>query len=398
MLEGKRPSDCQYCWDIEDMKDGDGNSLISDRTIKSSDSWAKKHILDLPGRGPLYRVTPSYVEVSFSNLCNFKCSYCSPLYSSRWMEEIESKGPYPTSARFGNLEWHKENNEIPIHHSQPNPYVEAFWDWWPTLVGELDVFRITGGEPLLCDDTCKVMDYLIAHPKPKLKFYVNTNACVPSKFFNQFTQRAKILLENRSVREFTIYTSIDGWGAQAEYGRHGLDVNEWHQNIKQILSELPDSKVVVMCTTNIFSATSLLTLLERILELKILFSGFVNGERVVIDANILRYPHHQSIGILPSELHQHFMECCEFMEKNQICYQEKKPGFLDFEINKIRVVANYHRNELQLGGGGSLSHARLDFFNFVNEHDIRRKTDFLSTFPELVEFYEKCGLVNGFVD
>ena len=30
-----------------------------------------------------------------------------------------------------------------------NPYVDAFWRWWPELSKELEEIRVTGGEPLM---------------------------------------------------------------------------------------------------------------------------------------------------------------------------------------------------------------------------------------------------------
>ena len=38
---------------------------------------------------------------------------------------------------------------MPIPHREYNPYVEAFWKWWPELYQDLHTFRITGGEPML---------------------------------------------------------------------------------------------------------------------------------------------------------------------------------------------------------------------------------------------------------
>jgi len=35
MLEGKRPSECQYCWNVEDT-----SSHYSDRIFKSSEPWS----------------------------------------------------------------------------------------------------------------------------------------------------------------------------------------------------------------------------------------------------------------------------------------------------------------------------------------------------------------------
>ena len=40
-------------------------------------------------------------------------------------------------------------NKMPIPQRDPNPYVDAFWKWWPELYRDLHTFRITGGEPLL---------------------------------------------------------------------------------------------------------------------------------------------------------------------------------------------------------------------------------------------------------
>ena len=57
---------------------------------------------------------PTYVEVSFGNACNFKCMYCAPHISSKWMEEIKQHGLIPTSDRYNNLEWIESQGQMPI--------------------------------------------------------------------------------------------------------------------------------------------------------------------------------------------------------------------------------------------------------------------------------------------
>ena len=37
-----------------------------------------------------------------------------------------------------------------------------------------------------------------------------------------------------------------------------------------------------------------------------------------------------------------------------------------------------------------LGRSKKDFYKFVNEHDRRRGTDFLKTFPEYELFYNEC--------
>src|SRR3989344_4453330 len=57
MLDGIRPKDCSYCWDIEDTP---GNHW-SDRIIKSSDTWARpslEKIISLKGNQNL---DPTYL-------------------------------------------------------------------------------------------------------------------------------------------------------------------------------------------------------------------------------------------------------------------------------------------------------------------------------------------------
>jgi hypothetical protein len=142
MLNGKRPKECNYCWNVEDNSD-----MLSDRIFKSEEPWSWEYFNEIKNINSRENYNPKYVEVSFSNTCNFKCSYCGPMFSSKWMEEIERYGKYPTSTSFGELDWIKSEGKMPYKHSEHNPYVKAFWDWWPDLYKDLHTFRITGGEP-----------------------------------------------------------------------------------------------------------------------------------------------------------------------------------------------------------------------------------------------------------
>ena len=150
MLNGKRPSECDYCWRIEDQ----GN--ISDRVLKSMDSYSFSQYDAIANSTGDEEVYPKYVEVSFSNVCNFKCSYCGPTFSSKWAEEIKSKGPYEL-ANGTAFNW---TTDVPLKASEDNPYTDAFWKWYPEAVKHMHTFRITGGEPLLSKHTLKTLQFL----------------------------------------------------------------------------------------------------------------------------------------------------------------------------------------------------------------------------------------------
>ena len=62
--------------------------------------------------------------------------------------------------------------------------------------------------------------------------------------------------------------------------------------------------------------------------------------------------------------------------------------FNDLEIAKFKRVVDYF--ETTLKDDVYLSKGRSDFYNFFTQHDKRRNTDFLKTFPEYTNFFEQC--------
>ena len=88
-------------------------------------------------------------------------------------------------------------------------------------------------QPLLSKDTWKLLDFIIQSPEPNrnLKLSVNTNLGIPDNLFNKFVEKVDKLIEEERVKEFIIFTSVDGWGEQAEYIRNGLVFNKFWDNI-----------------------------------------------------------------------------------------------------------------------------------------------------------------------
>jgi uncharacterized radical SAM superfamily Fe-S cluster-containing enzyme len=131
MLRNERPSECQYCWNMEDQ------GKLSDRHYRSGEPWAAVDFEKIRNAtGTEDDVTPSYVEVNFNNACNLKCSYCSPQFSSSWADEINRHGAYATATPH-NAPEHFTGTRRVIPAREHNPYVEAFWQWWPQLYPEL---------------------------------------------------------------------------------------------------------------------------------------------------------------------------------------------------------------------------------------------------------------------
>jgi organic radical activating enzyme len=377
MMTGVRPEECHYCWNVEDNAPED---VFSDRILKTSEPWSlslKDLVLELGHKG---NINPSYLEVSFSHSCNFKCSYCGPHISSKWMEEIEKYGGYPTSRRFNDLNHIKHQNKMPIPERDENPYVEAFWEWWPTLYPGLHTFRITGGEPLMTKHTFNVLDYIIENPNPKMELAINSNCVVEDKLFDRFIEKIKIIEENQAVRSVTLYTSCEAHGKKAEYIRHGLDYNKWLVNCSTILSKIPSLHFSIMSTYNALSVTSYRDFLNDVLKLK---KDYKNDWRnIEIDIPYLDHPKWLNIGILPDTFKSLISSQIEFMNENKIA-NLNLVGFSSKEINKLERIKYLFQD--------TPDHVdQKDFVLFFDEHDRRRNTNFLETFPEMTEFYNYC--------
>lgn len=180
MVAGRRPKGCSYCWKIEDAPNAIPDGNRSDRHYRSGEFWAAPY-KDLSQQLSWDKdVNPTYVEVNFNQACNFKCSYCSPHLSSEWQKEIEKFGAYPTRTKHNDIGYLESTGLMPIKGGKiNNPFVEAFWQWWPEMYKTLHMFRMTGGEPLLDNNTYKILDYVSLNPKGDLEISITSNMCPP---------------------------------------------------------------------------------------------------------------------------------------------------------------------------------------------------------------------------
>jgi organic radical activating enzyme len=385
MLEGKRPSECNYCWNVED-----NSNSYSDRVFKSTEPWSINDFDKIKDSYWRDDFNPRYVEVSFGNTCNFACAYCGPQYSSKWVEEIEKHGGYPTEHNFNSIDDIKARDQMPYKQTEYNPYIEAFWKWWPNLFPDLHTFRITGGEPLLLKDTFKVLEYIQKHhnQNSNISLAINTNLGVPDKLLEKFITIAKDLCENNKVRELIIFTSVEGTNKQAEYTRYGLEYDKFWSNIDKVLTELPKVTINIMATFNALSVFTYSDLIDRVFEYK---KKYANGERywvsaLQLDTSYLRWPTHLSVKILEEEHKDLILKSAEKALYYGIKeFTQDNYGFSNVEIQKIKRTYDYAKGSTDF----NQDKYRKDFVKFVDEYDKRRDTNFVETFPELKSMYDK---------
>ena len=382
MLRNERPSECQYCWNMED------NDKLSDRHYRSGEPWAAVDFEKIKtSTGLEDDVIPSYVEVNFNNVCNLKCSYCSPQFSSSWADEAQRMGPYPTSTPHNSMDHFGGNRRI-IPAREHNPYVEAFWAWWPTLYPELQHFRMTGGEPLLDKNTYQVFDYVLANPKPDLHLNVTSNFSVDEKSWQKYKAYVKDLCQEGVLEHFMQYISLDGWGTQAEYVRNGLDFELLWDRVNQFLTEIPyRNSITFIVTMNNLGVTSLDKLFAGILGLRKTHSQ--TYQRVWFDTPVLRQPAWQSLQLLPESYADKLEQVWAWMLQQTETPEDPFHGFKDYEIARLDRDIAWMRDGQKLDPA-YLSQCKADFYRFFSEHDRRRDTDFLKTFPEMRSWWNEC--------
>ncbi len=383
MLEGKKPKGCQYCWNIENM----GKDYISDRHIRSGSIYNDNRLNEVKFNPWDYNVNPEYIEISFGNECNFKCGYCHPKASSRYYNEIRQHGPYT------NVKNHRcDIDYFRVYEEDSNPYLRAWWKWWPEVSKTLNILRITGGEPTMQKSTYKLFELLEESPKPHLELNVNSNLGGKERQVERFTDAINSLLTQNKIKQFKLFTSVDTWGPRAEYIRDGLDIDVFEQNLDYFLTRT-DAPVTFMITFNIFSVTTFNLLLEKILEWRKKYNDINSGrwQRIHFDTPYLKEPLQYDMNILPKDTYVPYMEShLQFIKDN--VDDTSKHAFSSMEYEKFRRVVDYMKTTTY--NDSRTLDGRIDFWNFFNEQDRRRGNSFVQTFPEMKDFFDLCKATN----
>lgn len=458
MLNGQRPSGCDYCWKIEDA------GHVSDRYYRSSEHWAKHKIFEIAKQPFDFNVVPTYVEVNFNQTCNFKCAYCSPHLSSEWENEIKQFGPYQVDGKAHNDTIMLKNiGLMPIEGSNKNnPYVQAFWRWWPEIYKDLEVFRMTGGEPLMDSNTFKVLEYVVNNPNKNLELSITSNMCPPKDLFEKFINSVKLLdsveysvecyvpdpknntewtewehyiigeenkryhnsnlnfIERKDIPEifneegrtksngsftylykyqdyackhFVLYISLDSLGDQAEYIRNGLDFEILKNNLEKFLMETENTSITFINTFNILSIPRFKQYLEMILKLRGKYSGTAQMlkdkkpfQRIWFDIPVLQKPEWLSVLNCTDDHVNELENILEWMATHTSeDYSKTLQGFKIYELEKLKRNIDLIKNNRY--SVETTIKNKTNFKEFFQEHDARRNTNFLNTFPEFEVWY-----------
>jgi organic radical activating enzyme len=249
MLTGHWPvgRGCEYCENVE--KQGGA----SDRTYHNN----------IPGLTPVdfdpagdQKITPRIVELYLTNTCDLACVYCFPQYSSRINEELRKYGSYPIGI------------DPSVQISQRDQYFAAWLNWVDRNYQHLDRISILGGEPLLQKELWSILEMIATKQNRNLTISINTNLNSRPEIVKRFVAVGRELLVNKNIKKIHIDASLDCWGPQAEFIRHGLNLDQWQENFEYLIQQRWLEVSVHHVITSL-SINTTLDLQSRIAEYKI---------------------------------------------------------------------------------------------------------------------------------
>jgi len=336
MLAGKRCSQCSACYRDEDA----GNSSFRKHSNEQFEKYIDDAIKNTNADGTLDSFQLRYLDIRWSNICNFKCRSCGPLYSSSWATEHKQKNVYTFAGGINN-----------------DDLYEQFLPHFDTI----EEFYFAGGEPLLTDKHYDILEYLIEHNRTDVKLRYNTNMSV-------LKYKSKNVLELwKKFSNVYIGASLDSWGPRAEYIRHGTEWKTIENNLKKIKDEAPHIHLQTNTVVSILNIKTLTQFIDYMLT-----NNLVDVKNYNPHFYNIMNPDFLSLSLLTDEERK---EVIDTIQEYSIIHKGNIEYSLKAVINGLKTI-KHDPSLKQL------------FKKEISYYDILRNENGANTFPELGELFK----------
>lgn len=207
LAEGRRNAHCDGCYAMEAMGQRSYRQLMISEMLSGREAFDHIDPAD-----PQASDSPRFLYVKYGNICNLKCAVCSPMSSTRWIEEWNSFNPDYTTGLMDSL----ADNGVEISRHRLNRWLDGQGDvdrQIEMLLPHLCEITISGGEPFLSDELNGLMRRCVETGHAgHMRLKILTNGTV---------QIAHLMdgVINR-FRDVMLWWSVDGVGDQFDYQRH----------------------------------------------------------------------------------------------------------------------------------------------------------------------------------
>lgn len=336
---GIRHKDCSWCWQEEDS----GRKSKRLRDNEKYLDWLSK------GKDPFNGLAK--FELNLGNTCNLKCRTCAPHSSSQWMKE-----------QFDLVEKRKYGGDYKKYAQEMKKYHQTYDDdspFWDDLVKNLPTikqFDFYGGEPFMSQKMWRTLELAVdlGYAKDIELHYATNGTHWPEDKVEIF----------RHFRHLNLNFSIDGVGEHFEYLRFPATWKEAQENMEKARAfkrshhDMQLSWCSTLSTMNIYNLS---TLLDEFY--KVYYPDFG------IYLNLVHGPIYFNISKMPEDVKGMVIEKLETLSKD----------YSDIWHHYLPGIINFIKN-------GDYEEKVWNEFKFkIKTHDIYRKQDFTSTFPEMAK-------------
>ena len=299
-------------------------------------------------------VSPTIIEVFFDNTCNLSCLYCIPELSSKIADENKNFGEFDD----GGINLHV------FEAKQTKTLSPLFWNWMNDNFHSLKRFHFLGGEPFLQKELDTLIELIDTHPSPDCELSFISNLMISNIRLQKYIEKFKELIKLKKIKKLEISASIDCWGLEQEYVRHGLKLDQWKENFLYLLN----NRWIALNINQTISALTIKTMPDLLLQL-------VEWKKVRPIGHFfsaVTSPSYMQANIFGANVfNDDFKTILSLMTGDRI--QDNSA------INYMSSIAD----EIELKQRNSKELKKL--LVFLNEKDRRRNTNWRMTFPWLEE-------------
>ena len=344
MLSDQPSKECTKCYEQEQ------NGFFSMRNDSNRNYGHHVAEVDLTladGSHPDFKIR--YWDIRFSNLCNFRCRSCGPIFSSNWYNDhvkLYNRVPDVLGRDMLRIEYAgRTEDDIEQQMQEHIPYLEQVY--------------FAGGDPLIMKEHYTLLEKLIEADKTDVRIQYNTN-------FSELRFKDKHVFEYwKHFKNVSVGASLDASGARAELMRKGTDWQQTLDNRRRMMAEVPHVDFYISATVSVMNVLHVLDFHREWTEL-----GLIQAKDFNI--NICQSPEWYRIDILPEKF------------KNEVIIPayEKHLEWLEPQDTLQRATTGY-KSLLNLLTAQDASHLLPKFKEEIKKLDDIRDENFWKVFPEL---------------
>jgi organic radical activating enzyme len=242
--------------------------------------------------------------------------------------------------------------------------LEKFWSWLEQNSSKLHRLNIVGGEPLYQNEFYKILDWFESRCHPELELTIITNLMVSADRLKDVVDKFQQLLVKKKLKRIDIICSIDCWGTEQEYVRHGLDLESWLKNFEYLLSK-KWLTLHINQAINVLGIKTMHVLIEKLSEWR--------QKRPV--------GHYFSSVTTPTYLSPFILGNAAFDTEFKKIISGMSEETLEHQNAKSYMTSIY--KQLQNSQPNLIEMQKLKIY--LNENDRRKNTNWPETFPWLVK-------------